>query len=257
LRYVRSNCRMILLFVVIISAIACTSTPDRENENRSEGMIHLQMGSNYLVNGNIEMASFELNKAERLIPKNADVHFALGTIFLLKKEPKLALEKFRKTVKLNPGYADAYNNMGASYIILEKWDEAIAASQKAMEQLNYDTPEKALTIIGWSYYKKGDTGRALDSLKRALLIRSEQPDTENKLATIYLEEGRVDKAKNILVPLTKRIPSFSKARFNLGIAYFKESDKVAARDEFRAVIENGDSGSEEVRLARGYLDLLE
>jgi type IV pilus biogenesis/stability protein PilW len=248
---------MILLFVVVISAFACTTTPDRENENRSEGMIHLQMGSNYLISGNIEMASFELNKAVRLIPKNADVHFAIGTIFLLKKEPELALEKFLKTIKLNPGHADAYNNMGAAYIILEKWDEAIVASQQAMAQISYETPEKALTIIGWSYYKKGDTGRALDNLKRALVIRSEQPDTENKLATIYLEEGRVDKAKKILIPLAKRIPDFSKARFNLGIAYFKESDKVAARDEFRAVIENGASGSEEVRLARGYLDLLE
>jgi Flp pilus assembly protein TadD len=114
-----------------------------------------------------------------------------------------------------------------------------------------------MTIIGWSYYKKGDAARALDILNRALNIKGNQPDTENRIATIYLEEGRLDKAKVILVELKKKVPNFADARLNLGIVYYKEKDFVAARREFKTVLDLVDIKSEEARLARGYLDLIE
>jgi tetratricopeptide (TPR) repeat protein len=94
-------------------------------------------------------------------------------------------------------------------------------------------------------------------LNRALNIKDNQPDTENRIATIYLEEGRLDKAKIILLDLVKRVPNFSSARLNLGIVYYKERDIVAARREFNAVVDLVDRQSEEARLARGYLDLIE
>jgi len=94
-------------------------------------------------------------------------------------------------------------------------------------------------------------------LKRALNVRDNQPDTENRIATIYLEEGRLDKAKIILLDLVDRAPTFANARLNLGIIYYKERDIVAARREFSAVVDLVDRKSEEARLARGYLDLIE
>jgi Tfp pilus assembly protein PilF len=217
----------------------------------------MQMGSNYLNKGNIELAMFELTKASRLIPRDPDVHFALGTVYLLREEAALAVDEFKKTVALDRKHADAYNNLGYAYLKLGKWDEAIEASQKALDEVNYDTPERAMTIIGWSYYKKGDSARALDMLNRALTIKGNQPDTENRIATIYLEEGRLDKAKVILLELIKKIPNFAEARLNLGIIYYKEKDFVAARREFKSVLDLVDRNSEEAGLARGYMDLIE
>jgi hypothetical protein len=43
----------------------------------------------------------------------------------------------------------------------------------------------------------------------------------------------------------------------MGIVFYKEKDYVAARREFRKVIELTDRQSEGARLARGYLDLIE
>jgi Tfp pilus assembly protein PilF len=237
--------------------MSCAGTNKRGEETTKEGEIHLQMGSNYLHKGNLELAYFELSKASRLIPLNPDVHFALGTVHVLRNELELAIREFETTIDLDQTYADAYNNLGFSYLKLEQWDKAIKASSKALDQVTYETPERALTIMGWAHYKKGDPARALDLLKRSLEIRNQQPDTENRMATIYLEQGRIDKAKNILVDLVKRAPEFANARLNLGIVYYKEKDVLAARKEFRAVLDLVDQKSEEGRLARGYLDLIE
>ena len=245
------------IFLPLLMSLSCTSTPEKKENDRREGEIHMQMGSNYLSKGNIELALFELTKASRLIPNDPDVHFALGTVHLLREEPELAREEFLRTVELDRKHADAYNNLGYAYLKLGRWDEAIESCQKALNEVSYDTPERAMTIIGWAYYKKGDPARALDMLSRALNIKDNQPDTENRIATIYLEQGRLDKAKIILKDLARKVPKFANARLNLGIVYYKERDFVAARREFTVVLDLVDRNSEEARLARGYLDLIE
>lgn len=248
---------ILLLLLLPLSILSCAGTSEQKKNDRWEGEIHMQMGSNYLNQGNIEMALFELNKASRLIPRNPDVHFALGTVHLVREEPELAVEEFLKSIELNKRHGDAYNNLGYAYLKLGRWDKAIESCQKALDEVSYDTPERAMTIIGWAYYKRGESARALDILKRALNIRENQPDTENRIATIYIEEGRFDKAKIILLDLARRVPNFANARLNLGIVYYKERDFVAARREFNAVVDLVDRKSEEARLARGYLDLIE
>jgi len=247
---------LLVLFLTLLN-LSCAGTSERKEADQREGEIHMKLGSNYLSKGNVELALFELTKASRLIPKDPDVHFALGTVHLIREEPELAMEEFKTTIDLNKRHADAYNNLGYAYLKQGRWDEAIASCQKALEEVNYDTPERAMTIIGWAYYKKGEPARALEMLKRALNMKDDQPDTENRIATIYLEEGRLDKAKVILQDITKRLPQFTGARLNLGIVYYKERDFVAARREFNAVVELADQESEEARLARGYLDLIE
>lgn len=246
---------LVLLFVV--SILACAGTSQKRENDRSEGEIQLGEGTAALNQGNIELALFKLTKASRLIPDNPEVHFALGTVHLLREEPEMAMESFKRTIQIEKKHADAYNNLGFAYLKLGRWDEAIKASERALDEVSYDTPERAMTIIGWAYYKKGETGRGLNMLQRALKIKDNQPDTENRIATIYLEEGRVDKSKVILLDLVKRYPKFASARLNLGIVYYKERDFVAARREFRAVVDIVDRKSEEARLARGYLDLIE
>jgi len=257
---VRGFWRISLILTILVGlllVLSCAGTREKKNEIAREGEIHLQIGTNYLNKGNLEMAHFELNKAARMIPENPEVHFALGTVHVLREDLELAIKEFKRTIELDSHYADAYNNLAFSYLKSGRLDEAIQASEKALQEVTYETPERALTIIGWAHYKKGDPARALDYLGRALETRPNHPDAENKIATIFLEEGRTDKAKNVLLDLVKRVPNFAGARLNLGIVFFKEQDILAARKEFQAVMDLVDPKSEEGRLAQGYLDLLE
>ncbi|MDF1536859.1 MAG: tetratricopeptide repeat protein [bacterium] len=250
---------LIMIAVLFLAAglQSCAGTAEKRAENRREGEILRDEGFNYLSDGNMERAQFNLTKAVRLIPNDAEAHFGLGTIYLLRTNYELAVEEFERTIDLDKTHGDAYNNLGFTFMKLGRWDEAISACRKAMDQIAYDTPERAMTIIGWSYYKKGEAARALEMLHRALNTRDNQPDIENMIAQIYLEEGRLEKSKAMLLDLLKRVPGFTGARLNMGIVYYKEKDYVAARREFRKVLELTDGQGEEGRLARGYLDLIE
>ncbi len=254
--------RKVLLPVVIITSFllilgSCASNPDQKAEDSREGDLHYQMGVTYLTKGNVEMALFELSKAVRLKPRDAEVRFALGTIYLFKGEPERAIGEFKQVIQLNPSHSDAYNNLGAAYVRIEKWDLAIDACQTALDQIGYQTPEKALTIIGWSYYKKNDPVNSIDYLKRALEIKPDSPDTANKMSEVYISEGRLDKAQAILADLVTSYPTYVSARLNLGITYYKMRDMIGAKKEFHAVLRLTDSKSDNAKLARGYLDLLE
>ena len=245
----------LLFFTVFIAS--CVSTPEKKSVGTQEADLHLRIGINYLVKGNIEMADFELSKAERLNPRNPEVHFALGTVDIAKKEYARAIVQFNRTVAIDKDYADAYNNMGFAYLKLGQWDKAIQSSNKALKSIGYQTPEKALTIIGEAYYRKGDKGRAVEYLQRALAIDPKEPQSANTMARIYLEDGNVDKAKRILSGVIENHPNYANARLNMGIALYKEQDFRAAKKEFNKVLELVDKKSDEGQLARGYLDLIE
>lgn len=236
---------------------SCASTGEKKAEDKQEGALHFQLGVGYFVKGNIEMAYFELAKAARLMPKDPEVHFALGTVNVAREDYQSALEEFRQTVRLEPEFADAYNNMGFVYFKLEQWDKAIEYCRKALDQISYQTPEKALTIIGDSYYRKGEKDKAIENLKRALGIKPDEPRPANTLARIYLEAGNLREAKDILTELISRHPNYPGAHLNLGITYYKERDFRAAKKEFESVINLAERNSEDSQLARGYLDLID
>ncbi len=247
----------VLIITTLMIFSSCASKPEQKAKDSREGDLHYQMGVTYLNKGNLEMAFFELNKAVRLKPRDADVRFAIGTVYLFKGEPERAIGEFKEAIRLNPTHADAYNNLGAAYVRIEKWDLAIEACQKALDQIGYQTPEKALTIIGWSYYKKNDPVNSIDYLKRALEIKPDSLDAANKISEVYISEGRLEKAQAILADLVTRYPKYVGARLNLGITYYKMRDIVRAKKEFRAVLRLTDSKSDNAKLARGYLDLIE
>jgi len=257
LRLGRSLILTIAFTAAMLVLISCASNPEKKADDSREGDLHYQIGVTYLAKGNVEMANFELSKAVRLMPADPKVRFAMGTVFLYKGQTDRAIVEFIEVIKLDPHHADAYNNLGAAYVRLEKWDMAIQACSKALDQIGYQTPEKALTIIGWYYFKKGDSTQALNYLKRALDIKADSPDTSNKISEVYLTEGNLEKAQRTLSELVRRYPKFIGARLNLGITYYKLRDLTGARKEFNAVLRLADRTSEVAGLARGYLDLIE
>ena len=134
-------------------------------------------------------------------PENVSAYFYKGVVYERKSSEKKdmeakrkAEENFRKAISLDPHLAEAYNYLG--YIFAEEGrnlDEAVLFTKKAVEL----DPENAAYIdsLGWAYFKKGMTQKALEELKKAASIAKEDPAIREHLGDAYFEEGLPDKAR--------------------------------------------------------------
>jgi superkiller protein 3 len=129
------------------------------------------MGRAYLNEGNIQMASVQMQRAHQLDPDNKEIVNTLGIIHLQLSEFKKAEELFLKALAIDNEFSDAYHNLGAIYINTGQWDKAIEHFKKALQNPLYKTAERSYHLLGVSYYRMGRTDLAIaafkDSIKRS------------------------------------------------------------------------------------------
>jgi type IV pilus biogenesis/stability protein PilW len=251
---------LLLVFLVPLFWASCATTStgpsSKLDDPGTEAEIQYQSGVAAMAKGNWELAYFNLLKASRLSPKVAKIHYALGTTQLYRKDFEDARKELNETLRLDQKFADAYNNLGVVALRQEKWDEAIALLEKALLQIDYQTPEKALTNIGHAYFKKKDYPKALEYLNRALAIDPELEEARRNLAGVFLAAGRLDKARDLLLKILDHDPGYAAGHLQLGIVFYKNQETAKAKEEFAAVVKLV-PGSEDASTARSYLDLID
>ncbi len=247
---------LLALAVVLCSACASSSPEKKLDDPRTEAEIQYQAGVAAMAKGNWELAYFNLVKAARLSPKDPRMRYALGTTQMYRGQMEEARKELEETLRLDEKFADAYNNLGVVFLRQEKWDEAILLLEKALDQINYQTPEFALTNIGFAYRQKNDLPRAVEFLNRAVSISPESAVARKNLAEVYLAANRPDKAREILIKLVDGEPGYVAGHLQLGIVYYKNRENARAKEEFATVIKLA-PGSEEAGTAKSYLDLID
>ena len=118
---------------------------------------------------------------------------ALGMIYESEKNYTKAQEYYEKALKINPNFAPAANNL--AYLYAEQGgniDVALNLAQKAKEQVP-DDPHISDTL-GWIYYKKNISSRAIVYLKEAVEKFPNQPLSRYHLGMAYYKNGNRDLA---------------------------------------------------------------
>lgn len=121
--------------------------------NGNSSMLYNNLGINYLLMGEYESSAEAFLKALKIEPENRKIYNNFGISLCRLKKDDSALEAFMKA----GDKAGAYNNLGYFYMNEERYEEAIAAFENAIEAKP-------------SYYVK-----AQDNLKRAKLALTKIP----------------------------------------------------------------------------------
>lgn len=99
-------------------------------------------------------------------PKKWRVHYNLGSEYSILKENELALRSFNESIRLNPVNADSYNNRGNIYARTGRYGQALSNYNKAIE---FDGKNaKAHNNRGSIYRIKGMYDKALAEYDRAI-----------------------------------------------------------------------------------------
>jgi tetratricopeptide (TPR) repeat protein len=191
---------------------AATPTPSADE--------HLDMGIDYLDQGQFDQAIAEFQTAIQLDPGDAGAHYNLGLAY--QKQDKLdeAAAAYQEAIQLDPDMAEVHNNLGLIYDDQGKPDQAIAEYQEAI-RIDPDD-DTAHYNLGLFYYDQGQLDQAIAEYKETVRVNPDNADAHYNMGRAYYEQGKLDEAIVAWKESIRIEPADSMAHNNVGRAYFDQ-----------------------------------
>lgn len=235
----------------------CATRPARDSE---QSHIRYQLANDYFRARRTEAALEELRKALEMDPDNADAYDLLGLIALAQGAEYLrqaetvaclkgadaeavrrdAVDKFReaqqhlrKATALRPAFSEAWNNLAVAALHLESYDEAVTASENALKDVAYPSPEFARSNLGWALFHKKNLNGAWKALHEAVARAPGFCVGRYRLAKVYLERGQLEQAAEEIDAVTDNPACPIQEAFQLaGLVHQRRKDLPGARALF-------------------------
>ncbi|NMO16840.1 social motility TPR repeat lipoprotein Tgl [Pyxidicoccus fallax] len=218
------------LALLLVSA-GCAHTPT-ERERRS-AEIHYDLALQAQQAGNLQDALRELNVSLENDPDYPEAHNALGILLHLSfRRPEEAIGHYERALKVRPNFSEARTNLANVHLDQGRYEEAIKLYEQVLNDMLYPTPYIAQGNMGWAYYKKGDTERALESIKAAVTTNPSFCLGYKNLGIIYDETGRTDEACRQFTRYRENCTDVADAYLREGVCQAKRGQVDAAKEAF-------------------------
>jgi tetratricopeptide (TPR) repeat protein len=173
----------------------------------SFGPARLLAGTTLLALARPREARTELERAARLMPREAAAYLQLAEACQRLGDPACVTDAMRRIVELAPDDPENVYRLGSAYLNLSKW---------TLEMLSESVPPSARVdeALGRELLRQGEADRAVEALQRAAEADPTLPDLHLTLAQIHFEAGRVDEASSELARELTLVP-FSKDALEL------------------------------------------
>ena len=228
----KSGFGLVLLIAAGLSmGMLFSSCADRQKAIE-QAQLHYKMAIDLDVKGENTQALAAALRAEKYNSRDPEVQHLLGIMFIRNKMYDRAEQHLKKALDLNKEYSEASTALSYLYIEKNMFDEAIEQGLKAVENITYDTPERAYNNVGWAYYKKGDINQATNYFRKALLHNKDFFLPHMHLANIYYENGKYSDAKKEYQASIKGCGECANLYYQLGLTLLKLKDKAEAVKTF-------------------------
>ena len=230
----------LLLAAVLLLVAGCVSQSATEShpvtdsvggDGRRRAEVHTALAGEYFSRGNYVVALTEV----RLAMKDDSTYFPaynmLGLVFMELREDVQAREAFDKALRLSPNNSDVLNNFGWFLCLRNDTQRGLDMIQRAANDTQYQTPEKAWLSSGLCLRRAGRNVEAEDHLRRAVLIRPDLIGALYNLAVITYDRGAYKDAETYLLRYM-RIASPSMDALVLGVKIARANDDKVAEDSF-------------------------
>jgi Tfp pilus assembly protein PilF len=136
-RYVEQVC----LLLLGVCFVACNREMPKSSADRSEQFLHLMnVGKNFLDQGDATNALATYRKAQALVANDADLHLNLANAYLIAGASDDAVREADEALKLEPNLAAAYFVKGSASLRLSNFADAVKALENT---IRIDPGEKA------------------------------------------------------------------------------------------------------------------
>lgn len=161
--------------------------------------------------------------------------FNLGKVYQILKQWARAAKAYVTAVQLEPTHYGANLGAAQSYYELKEYENALTYAQKAKELQPEDAaPEK---LLGDVFEGQKDHVQAINSYRRALELKGNDPNLMTDLARAYLRSGRYSSAKELLADVIELNPQNGIAYQYLGFAQLKLKETQEAVSSYAKAVE--------------------
>jgi type IV pilus assembly protein PilF len=230
------NPSRLFTIALIFSCLACST--EKKTSDTEKSLLHLQLGTSYLMKGGYPQALRELLEAERLDPNNPTIQNNLGLAYLVREKMDEAEIRFKKALSLDLKYTDARNNLGRLYIDVGLLNKAITELETAARDLTYEQPEKSWANLGQAYFLSSQFEKAKIAFQNSLKDRKESCFTMNYYGRTLFELKQYKTAAQSLDQAIRLCENtkLDEPHFYSGLSFYKLGNIEQSRARFNELI---------------------
>ena len=182
------------------------------------------LSSAYIQKGNLDRAEELVERALALEKNEPGIYLMKGRIAQGRGRMGQAEEWFDQALKVDPKHAGVYVAKGSLYARLRMIDKAVECFEKAIEMDPGSTGPMAYNAMGRMRLDQMEFDQARDAFKKALELDALNGDAHNGLATILIEEDRLEEAEAELQMALRYIPNNMQVLATLAGLHNKRGD---------------------------------
>jgi tetratricopeptide (TPR) repeat protein len=175
-----------------------------------------------------------LARVMHLDPANADAQTLLGRVYMGEARPEDARLAFERAASIAPDSVEANTLVAMVLQVRGHWDEA----RRGYERILAAHPRAAVAANNLAWLDL-EEGRLSDALRYGILAHDELrgiPHVEDTLGWIYYMTGHARDALPLLASAVEAQPSNVVYHYHLGMAYWKQDNRPAAREELKRAL---------------------
>jgi len=220
-----------LIVLACLGLTFCASSQTKLARSREKDpQYQYNVGLFYLNGNSVDEAIRYLNKSVSLNPRYFLAWNALGLAQSMKGNFQEATAAFQKSLEINPQFTEARNNLGTIYQELRFVDKAEQEFKKALEDVNYPSRELPYYNLARLYFLMDRIDEAYENVQRAIQIKKRLAMAHDLKGQILERKGDIEGAIDSYEEAIGLIPNETGFGFNLGAAYFKNSEFEKARE---------------------------
>ncbi len=231
--------KLVTLATLLLLATGCgpavTSIDgDREKTPREEAEFQHKLATGFLYEKKPIAALRELHNGLQKDPTHAESHYLTGFIYMGRHNYSEAVVHLRKALELKPKLYEAHNALAASYMALQRWQDALEASEPLLDDPLNPAPWLAHNNAGWSHFELGQRSRAVHHLKTAIFLNSKFCLGYYNLGVILKRGGQIDQARLHLEQARRQCPKHPSTLFELGEVYEHLRRPADAKEAYKS-----------------------
>jgi type IV pilus assembly protein PilF len=191
-----------VIVIMVMLLPACQSGMTRPTEyvapDPKAAEINVNLGLNYLQQGENKIAMQKLQKALKQNPNLPSAHNAIALLYQRLNKLEDAEHHFQQAIRRAPDYSEAQNNYGVYLCQQKRYDEAEQQFLQAIENPLYNRIAPALENAGICANRIPDTNKAETYFRKALRLNPNLAKSLIQMAKISYDQDRFLQARGYI-----------------------------------------------------------